>query len=131
MVNYKAIADKAEQYSDYETAYAAMSAETKDEYKELSSNNLREWAVSNEDDYNLIKTSNLLICEMSMKQIEIDSSPLDMRKESIRGLVSLLPISAPGKVSLLQAATIQVKVWPNLKPGHIQNALQKRAEGKV
>lgn len=131
MVNYKAIADEAEQYGDYETAYTAMSAETKGEYKELSSNNLREWSVSNEADYNLIKNDGGLVSEMALKQIDIDSSPLDMRKETVRGFVSMLSISAPGKASLLQAATIQVKVWQGLKPGHIQNALQKRAEGKV
>jgi len=131
MVNYKAIADKAEQYSDYETAFTAMSAEAKGEYKELSSNNLREWAVGNPSDYAIIKANGDVVTEMAMKQIDIDSSPLDMRKETVRGFVSLLPISATGKASLLQLATIQVKVWPNLKPGHIQNALQKRAEGKV
>ena len=131
MVNYKAIADEAEQYGDYETAYAAMSVETTDEYKELSSNNLREWAVGNPLDYATIKANGDVVTEMAMKQIDIDSSPLDMRKESVRGFVSLLPIDATGKASLMQAATIQVKVWPNLKPGHIQNALQKRVEGKV
>ncbi len=131
MVNYKAIADEAEQYGDYETAFTAMSQETTSEYKELSSNNLREWAVSNEADYNLIKNDSGLVSEMALKQIDIDSSPLDMRKETVRGFVSMLPISATGKASLLQAATIQVKVWQGLKPGHIQNALQKRAEGKI
>ena len=131
MVNYKAIADESEQYGGYEAAFTAMSQETTSEYKELSSNNLREWAVSNEADYNLIKNDSGLVSEMALKQIDIDSSPLDMRKESVRGFVNLLPISATGKASLLQAATIQVKVWQGLKPGHIQNALQKRAEGKV
>jgi len=130
-MDYKAIADEAEQYSDYEAAYAAMSVETKDEYKELSSNNLREWAVGNPLDYAIIKANGDVVTEMAMKQIDIDSSPLDMRKESVRGFVDLLPISATGKASLLQTATIQVKVWQGLKPGHIQNALQKRAKGKV
>ncbi len=68
---------------------------------------------------------------MSMKQIEIDSSPLDMRKESVRGLVNALPISDIGNAALLGLSTVKVKVWQGLKPGHIQNALQKRAEGKI
>lgn len=131
MVNYKAIADEAEQYSNYETAYTAMSAETKDEYKELSSNNLREWAVGNPLDYAIIKANGDVVTEMAMKQIDIDSSPLDMRKESVRGFMTSLPISASGKTLLLQTATIQVKVWQGLKAGHVQNALQKRAEGTV
>jgi len=131
MVNYKAIADEAAKYSDYETAFTAMSAEEVDKFKELSSNNLREWAVGNPLDYAIIKANGDVVTEMAMKQIDIDSSPLDMRKESVRGFMDSLPISVSGKTSLLQAATIQVKLWQGLKPGHIQNALQKRAEGKV
>lgn len=131
MVNYKAIADAAQGYADYQAAFDVMSIETKDEYKELSSNNLREWAVSNEADYNIIKANGDVLTEMAMKQIDIDSSPLDMRKESVRGFVNALPISAPGLSALVALATIKVKVWQGLKPGHVQNALQRRAEGTV
>ena len=131
MVNYKAIADEAEQYDNYQTAFDAMSIETTDEYKELSSNNLREWSVSHSVDFNLIKNGTDTTCEMAMKQIDIDSSPLDMRKPSVRGFVNALPISPEGKASILEIATIQVKFWQGLKLGHVQNALQKRAEGKI
>lgn len=129
MVNYKAIADEASKYSDYQTAFNAMSIETEDRYKELSSNNLREWAVTHEADYNLIKANGDIVTEMAMKQIDIDSSPLDMRKASVRGFVDLLPISDTGKTSLLEAATIKVNKWQGLKPGHVQNALQKHDKG--
>jgi len=131
MVNYKAIADEAIKYDNYQAAFDVMSLETADEYKKLSSNNLREWAVSNGADFNLIKDSAELVCEMAMKQIDIDSSPLDMRKPSVRGFVNTLPISDNGKGSILELATIKVKVWQGLKLGHVQNALQKRAEGKI
>ena len=131
MVNYKAIADEAEQHGDYESAFAVMSIETTPDYKELSSNNLREWCVTNSADYAILKSDNGTLAELALKQINIDASPLDMRKESVRGFVSALPISEDGKAALLEVATIQIKVWPNLKPGHIQNALQKRAEGKI
>jgi len=131
MVDYKAIADEAESYGDYQTAFDVMSLETTEEFKELSSNNLREWCVSNSDDYALLKSDGTTLSELALKQINIDASPLDMRKESIRGFVSVLPISDTGKKALTDAATIEIKVWQGLKPGHVQNALQKRAEGKI
>jgi len=108
-----------------------MSIETTEEFKELSSNNLREWCVSNSSDYALLKSDGTTLSELALKQINIDASPLDMRKKSIRGFVSALPISSTGKKALTDAATIEVKVWQGLKAGHVQNALQKRAEGKV
>ena len=131
MVDYKAIADAAEIYAGYEAAYDAMSQQTIESYGELSSNNLREWAVGNPLDYAIIKANGDVLTEMALKQITIDSSPLDLRKESVRGMVSYLPISDDGKNKLFQAARLIKSKWPNLKPGHVQNALQKRAEGKV
>ena len=131
MVNYKAIADEAEQYGDYQSAFDVMSLETETEYKELSSNNLREWSTTHQDDYTLLKNDGNVLAEMALKQINIDASPLDMRKESVRGFVSALLISDIGKAALLEAATVKITVWQGLKPGHVQNALQKRAEGKI
>jgi len=131
MVDYKAIADEAEQYGDYQSAFNVMSLETTDEYKELSSNNLREWTISNSTDYVTLKSNDDTLSEMAIKQIDIDNSPLDMRKESVRGFVSALPISETGKSALIESATIQVNVWQGLKAGHVQNALQKRAEGII
>lgn len=131
MINYKAIADEAIQYDNYQAAFDVMSQETETKYGELSSNNLREWATANPIDYTLIRDNGSVTTEMAMKQITIDSSPLDLRKASVRSLVNVLPISEDGKASILKAGEIIVKKWPNLKAGHIQNALQKRAEGKV
>jgi len=131
MVDYKAIADEAEQYGDYQSAYNIMSLETVESYGALSSNNLREWAVSNEADYNAIKANGDVLTEMALKQIEIDRSPLDLSKPTIRAFVNSLPISDTGKTALLDKAKITSKKWQGLKPGHIQNALQKRAEGRV
>lgn len=131
MVNYKAIADEAEKYANYEQAFLSMSAQTEDEFTELSSNNLREWCVKNKEDYESIKSDSTVVSEMAIKQIQIDSSPLDMRKKSVRDFIQLLPISNEGKLTLLEIATKKVKKWPNLKAGHVQNALQKRSEGKV
>lgn len=131
MVNYKAIADEAEPYGEYQAAYDSMSVETKTEYKELSSNNLREWSTTYQDDYTLLKNDGNVLAEMALKQINIDVSPLDMRKESVRGFVNALPISEDGKSAILAMATVNVNVWQGLKLGHVQNALQKRAEGKV
>jgi len=131
MVNYKAIADTAEPYGDYQTAFNAMSIETVTQYKELSSNNLREWSTTFQADYTLLKNDDGVLAEMALKQVNIDVSPLDMRKEAVRGFVNALPISLDGKAALLEAATVQVDVWQGLKAGHVQNALQKRAEGKV
>ena len=131
MVDYKAIADEAEKYSDYESAFNAMSQVTETKYGELSSNNLREWAVSNPIDYATIKDNGDVLTEMAMKQITIDSSPLDLRKASVRYMVSILPISEDGKANILKAGEVIVKKWTGLKAGHVQNALQKRAKGTV
>ena len=92
---------------------------------------MREWAANYQADYLSIKADDSVLSEMAIKQIDIDSSPLDMRKDSVRGLVDALPISDEGKEKLFSYSTIQVKVWQGLKPGHVQNALQKRAEGKI
>ena len=131
MVNYKAIADEAEQYSGYEAAYTAMSLEVTDEYKSLSSNELRTWAVENPVDYELLESSNKVIANIALKQINIDNSQMNTADINVRGMISALPISSEGITNLLSKAEIKVKIWQGLKPGHIQNALQKRAEGKV
>jgi len=131
MVNYKKIADEAGQYGNYEAAFAVMSAEESTSYGVLTSNNLREWAVMNSADYETIKTNGDVLTEMALKQINIDQSGLDLSKPAIAELVNGLPISQAGKDALFNAATITSKKWPGLKPGYIQNALQKRAAGIV
>lgn len=131
MIDYKAIADEAEQYSDYQAAFDVMSLEEKDEHKELSSNNLREWAANYQSDYLAIKSDGGVLSEMAMKQIDIDSSPLDMRKESVRGLVNALLISDDGIAALLSLSTIKVKVWQGVARRHIKKAMELRARGEI
>jgi len=131
MVNYKAIADEAEPHGDYQTAFDIMSIETTESFGLLSSNNLREWSVENPVDYGIIKANGDVLTEIALKQIEIDTSSLNLSKASAQNMVNLLPISAGGKTNLFDKAKVITKKWQGLKPGHVQNALQKRAEGKV
>ena len=98
MVNYKAIADEASKYSYYEAAYAVMSLETTDEYKELSSNNLREWATTYQPDYTILKNDGNVLAEMALKQINIEA---DLRSLTLPAL-SKFTSSYPFSVSTLK-----------------------------
>lgn len=131
MVNYRAIADAAESYSDYKSAFEALSEMHEVEYKELSSNELRKWAAFYGDDYQAIKGSSDTLGEMAVAQINIDTSTMNVGDPAVRQFIDGLPISPEGKAALLGMAIYSRSVWPGLKPGHVQNALQKRAEGVI
>lgn len=131
MVNYKSIADAASKYSGYETAYAAMSAETVDGLGNVSSNRLRGWCAANPLDYDRIKNSEGAIADIALIQIRTESAGLDLSEVSIQGFVMALPISPAGKAGIFALAKTESKVWRGLKPGHVQNAMQKRAAGVI
>lgn len=132
MVNYKAIADAAAGYPDWQAAYLALSAELEPvSYRTLTGNDLRIWAASNAYDYETIKAASDPLSDLAMKVVDNPASVLDVDQPPIQGFIAALPITQAGKDSMLAMASQQLPTWPGLKPGHVQNAMQKRKAGKV
>ena len=132
-VDYKAIADEValKGYADYEIAFAAMSAEENTEYRALSGSELRIWAAQNADDYATIKAGLDHLSEIAYRLIDDPQSTLSLDDARVRALVDGLSITPAGKQAIYDMASVSRKVWPGLKPGHVQNAIDWRAEGRI
>jgi hypothetical protein len=132
MVDYAAIADAAAAYADYQAAFDAMSALTEPAPNaSITGNGLRAWAAQHDADYQILKGGTDALSEVALRMIDTPDSLLDMADPQIQGFVTALGISQAGKDALFSRATRTQKVWPGLRPGHVQNAVQMRAEGRV
>lgn len=132
MIKYQEIADAAAAYPDYQTAYAAMSQElVQSEYGEITASGLKIWSAMYPVDYQTLRNGTDTMSQLAFTMLNSDALPLVVRDPMIQYFITLLPITSEGKQGLLDASIEFVKVWPNLKEGHVQNAMQKRAEGKI
>ena len=132
MVNYKKIADAAASYPNYWTAFEAMSIELADNsYRDLSPNSLKMWAATFPADYLTLHNGTDAISLLAMSMIGSETSRLAVSDTDIHGFINALPITQPAIDGLYYMATKTNEAWPNLKIGHVQNAMQKRAEGTV
>jgi len=132
MINYKAIADAAAAYPDYQTAFNAMSVEMgANTFRDMSPNSLKMWAATFPADYLTLHRGTDAISLLAMSMIDSETTPLFVSDANIHGFIDALPISPEAIAGLYAMATKTNKAWPNLKEGHVQNAMQKRAEGAV
>ena len=132
MVNYTAIADAAASYADYQTAFNAMSIEMgATTFGDLSPNSLKMWAATYPVDYLTLHNGTDAISLLAMSMISSETTPLFVSDVNIHPFINALPVSQPAIDGLYYMATKTNKAWPNLKEGHVQNAMQKRAEGTV
>ena len=132
MVNYSAIADAAQVYPDYQAAFSAMSIEMgADSYKDLSPHYLKMWAAMNGADYLALKSGTDALSMLAVSMIELESETLKVSDPAVHVFINALSISQASKDAIFAMATKTNKAWPNLKEGHVQNAMQKRAEGTV
>ena len=132
MVNYTAIADAAAGYADYQTAFSAMSTEMgANTFGDLSPNSLKMWAATYPADYLTLHNGTDAISLLAMSMIGSAASRLVVSDTDIHGFINALPITQGAIDGLYYMATKTNEAWPNLKIGHVQNAMQKRAEGIV
>ena len=132
MIDYKAIADAAEAYPDYQTAFDAMSIEMgANTFKDMPPNLLKIWGASFPDDYQLLHNGTDTVSLLAMSMISSEVTPLGVSDSSIHPFINSLPVSQAAIDRLYYMATKTNKAWPGLKSGHVQNAMQKRAEGTV
>jgi hypothetical protein len=132
MVNYKEIADASAGYADYQTAFNAMSIEwTANTLKDLSPNLLKMWSATFPDDYLILHNGTDAISLLAMSMINSETTPLFVTDTNIHLFINALPITQGAIDGLYFMATKTNKLWPNLKVGHVQNAMQKRAEGVI
>ena len=132
MVNYSAIADAATAYPDYKTAFSAMSIEMgANTLRDLSPNSLKMWAATFPADYLALHNGVDAISLLAMSMISSETTPLFVSDVTIHPFIDALPVSQSAIDGLYYMATKTNKAWPNLKEGHVQNAMQKRAEGTV
>lgn len=130
MIDYKKIADAAAGKSA-EQAFIDMSAETVLKYKTLTGNDLRMWSAMNPSDYEFLASDPATFSKLGVLLINSPDTHIDMGDPRVQGFVSALGISQAGKDYLFDMASYRAPVWPNLKKGHIVNALQKRLVGEV
>lgn len=132
MPDYTAIADAAAAYADYQTAFDAMSTQTEPApYATLTGHDLRIWAAQHDADYQTLKGGTDALSEIAIKLINTPDSRLTVSDPQIQGLIAALGISQAGKDALFTLAARTQKVWPGLKPGHVQDAVRMRAEGRA
>jgi hypothetical protein len=132
MINYKAIADAAAAYPDYQAAFDAMSIEMGDNtLRDMSPNSLKMWSATFPADFQLLHNGTDSFSILAIKMISGETTPLFMSDTNIHGFINALPISSEAIAGLYYMATKTNKAWPNLKAGHVQNAMQKRAEGAI
>ena len=132
MINYTAIADAAAVYPDYQTAFNAMSVEMgANTFKDMSPNSLKMWAATFPTDYLKLHSGTDAISLLAMSMIDSETTPLFVSDITIHPFINALPITQGAIDGLYFMATKTNKAWPNLKEGHVQNAMQKRVEGTV
>jgi hypothetical protein len=132
MVDYGAIADAAAAYPDYQTAFNSMSVEMgANTFRDMSPNSLKMWAATFPADYLTLHSGTDAVSLLAMSMISSETTPLYVSDSGIHPFINSLPISQTAIAGLYAMATKTNKAWPNLKAGHVQNAMQKRAEGTV
>ena len=132
MVNYRAIADAAADYPDYQTAFDAMSIlPGADTLRDMSPNSLKMWAATFPVEFLKLHSGTDAVSILAMTMISSETTPLFVSDSNIHPFINALPITQAAIGGLYFMATKENKLWPNLKIGHVQNAMQKRAEGTV
>ena len=132
MVDYKAIADAAAVYPDYQAAFDAMSVELDPiTYNSLTSNQMKVWAASNPADYQTLKSASDTSSQLAVLKVDAENGSLEVGDVEVQAFINTLLITQAGKDDIYARAAKQDPVWPGLKPGHVQNAIQKRSEGLV
>jgi hypothetical protein len=132
MVKYKAIADAAAAYPDYQTAFDALSIEMgPNTFKDLSPNLLKMWAATFPSDFLTLSNGTDASSILAMLMIGSEKTPLYVSDAEVHVFINALPVSQSAIDGLYSVATKTNKAWPDLKVGHVQNAMQKRLEGTV
>jgi hypothetical protein len=132
MVNYKAIADAAASYPNYQAAFDAMSIlQGANTLRDMSPNSLKMWAATFPADYYTLHAGTDAVSRLAMSMINSETAKLYVSDPSIHPFINAMPISDEAIAGLYMMAAKTNKLWPNLKVGHVQNAMQKRAEGTV
>jgi hypothetical protein len=132
MVNYRAIADAAAAYSDYQTAFDAMSIQMgANTLRDMSPNSLKMWAGTFPVEFLKLHSGTDAVSILAMSMISSETTPLYVSDSNIHSFINALPITQAAIDGLYFMATKTNKLWPDLKAGHVQNAMQKRAEGTV
>jgi hypothetical protein len=135
-VNYTAIADHvdANGWQDYETAFAAMAAETTTHTK----------AEARYNELDLMRELGMATAGAVLDKLEqalparvvraIQGAGIDLvHAETSAVLDSLVPaVLTTEERSALSGLTVEiVSTWPGLRAGHVQNAMQMRASGEI
>jgi len=150
-VDYKAIADRAQAIlgavdpARYQEAYVAMSAETTTRAKPGGVRMNRRILMATLG----VATSAALLAKVAAG---IDGSPLDSATKTylkaeidgegidlshpetqamLQSFVDAGVLTAAEHDQLTSLTQEEVSAWPGLLPGHVQNALEKRAAGEV
>lgn len=113
---------------------AACNEKTVTSYRGLTSSELNAWAVGFPGTRKTIMQSaadfndpNYEICAAAKFAMDNTAEPLDMSKESIRTMVSLLPIAEEAKTALISLATVMISIateagLPEIKTGYVYAA---------
>lgn len=142
MIDYKAIADYCESknWTDYETAFAAMSVETETVDKNFPSSDIKRYLMlvdkwmplkASTDDAALVALEALNMFE-TFQFADEDFGPLVKAKVSAicDALVTAGLISASDKMVIISFGDETKPVWPRLAAGNVLTALNKRARGE-
>lgn len=143
MTDYAAIADAAEAYADYQSAYAAMSAETVQVQKSLDGRMLNERTV-----YALIGTTAGETLLQGIEGLPDNQLParvkawfapgaggIDVLESAAQSIIGAMVQG--GAITQAEADTLTAygytteKKWPGIGPDHIRKALEMRARGDI
>jgi hypothetical protein len=132
MVNYRAIADAAAAYPDYQTAFNAMSIlPGADALIDLSPNLLKKWAAGFPVEFLKLHSGTDAVSILAMAMINSEATALYVSDKTIHPFINALPITQAAIDGLYFMARKENLAWPNLEPGHVQNAMEKRKAGTI
>jgi hypothetical protein len=132
MINYKLIADSAQDYPDYQSAFDAMSVEMGEStYRDMTPNALKMWAATFPVDYQALYSADDAFSRLAMSMINSESAMLYVSDLNVHPFINALLISEDARSGLFLMAIQTNLTWPNLKIGHVQNAMQKREAGEI
>jgi len=142
-VPYSSIADDvaANGDSDYEAAFARMSAETVNKDANISTADIKAYLIvtgkwlaikrSTEDVAEVVRDSLDTFESFQLADPVMGAGYKSALQSQMAALKALGLIDATDEATVLAMGTQTDPKWPGLKPGHVQNAMVWRAEGKI
>lgn len=132
MIDYAAIADAAQVYPDYQTAFNAMSVEMgENTFRDLSPNSLKMWAATFPEDFQTLHTGTDTFSILAVSMISGETTPLFLSDSNIHSFVNALPISQAAIDGAYAMATKINKTWPNLVIASVKKAFEMRTRGEI